>query len=111
MNTQQSIKKIKQAQEKHQFKLLLLAVIITLSAGMFFYHFVEKWKLLDSLYFSVIALATIGFGDFAPATNIGKIFTIIYVFIGIAIIFAFINFITHRGAKRYKARHKNNKNN
>ena len=100
-NTLDSIKK---TQEKHQFKILLLAVIMVLSLGMIFYHFVEKWKWLDSLYFSVVTLATIGYGDFAPTRDVSKIFTIVYVFLGIAIIFSFINVITHRGAERFKSR-------
>ncbi len=48
---------------------------------------------LDSLYFSTITLTTIGFGDFAPQTDAGKIFTIIYIGVGIGMILAFINTI------------------
>jgi hypothetical protein len=38
--------------------------------------------LLDSLYFSVITLATVAYGDFSPYTMAGKIFTVFYIFIG-----------------------------
>jgi voltage-gated potassium channel len=53
-----------------------------------FYRLVEGWSLLDSLYFSVTTIATVGFGDFAPRTVLGKIFTIGYIFAGIGIFVA-----------------------
>lgn len=56
--------------------------------GTFAYHWLEGWSYLDSLYFCVISLATIGYGDLAPTTPLAKIFTIIYVINGIAILLA-----------------------
>ena len=50
-----------------------------------FYRVWEGWSLLDSLYFSVVTIATVGYGDLAPKTALGKIFTIGYIFAGIGI--------------------------
>ena len=52
------------------------------------YHKVEGWRLLDALYFSVMTLATVGYGDFAPRTDAGKLFTIGFVFSGIGLFVA-----------------------
>lgn len=78
-----------------EFKGLLFFVIILLLSGTVFYTQVEHWRFLDALYFSVTTLTTIGFGDFAPKTDIGKIFTIFYIFIGIGTLLGFINLIAH----------------
>ena len=43
----------------------------------------EGWNLLDSLYFSVVTLTTIGYGDLSPSTAASKIFTIFYIFVGL----------------------------
>lgn len=55
---------------------MLTALVLT---GTIFYTLVEGWSLFDSLYFAVIAASTVGFGDFAPQTMLGRAFTIVYV--------------------------------
>jgi voltage-gated potassium channel len=61
----------------------LLALTSTLVAvASLFYAAVEDWSLLDSTYFAVVTIATIGYGDLVPRTAAGKIFTIVYVTCG-----------------------------
>ena len=55
-----------------------------------FYRFVEDLVWVDSIYFSVITLTTVGYGDFSPTTTTGKVFTIFYVLAGIGIFVAVI---------------------
>ncbi len=62
--------------------------IAVLIIGTVFYHWLEGWSYLDSFYFCMISLATIGYGDLTPTTPAAKIFTIIYVINGIVILLA-----------------------
>lgn len=93
-----------------QYRGLTLASVVILFNGTWVYHLVEKWSWLDSLYFSVITLTTVGYGDLAPVTPFGKIFTMFYVISGIGIIFGFVNALSqHRistARKRIKQRRK-----
>jgi voltage-gated potassium channel len=74
-----------------EFQALFFLVIVTLATGAWFYRIAEGWSLLDSLYFSVITLTTIGYGDLTPSTAADKIFTVLYVFIGLGLILGFLN--------------------
>ena len=76
-----------------QYRDLLITTLIILGIGSIVYHYLEDWNWLDSIYFSIITLTTIGYGDFSPQTDGGKLFTIFYILIGIGIILSFINTI------------------
>lgn len=60
--------------------LILLATV--------FYRLVEGWSLIDALYFSVVTISTVGYGDLAPVTVLGKVFTIVYIICGIGLFVA-----------------------
>ena len=69
--------------------LSLMAFTFTIIAlASVFYHYVEQWGWLDSVYFSVMTISTVGYGDFSPQTAAGKVFTIGYVVVGLGIFVA-----------------------
>jgi voltage-gated potassium channel Kch len=65
-----------------QFRALLLLYGALLVVGTVFYVRAERWSVLDALYFCVVTLATVGYGDLAPRTPVGKVFTIVYILVG-----------------------------
>jgi len=73
-----------------EFRGLFFTLLITLIVGTLFYRRAEGWSLFDSLYFSVITLSTVGYGDLAPTKIGSKIFTIMYIFMGIGILLGFV---------------------
>ncbi len=72
-----------------EFQVLLSLTVAMLISGTMFYSNVEGLSILNALYFSVITLATVGYGDFTPQTDFGKIFTILYILTGVGLIVAF----------------------
>ena len=75
------------------FRSLVFLVVLTLLIGTSFYSYQEGWTLIDAFYFSVTTLTTVGFGDPAPATPVGKLFTVFYILSGLGLIAGFINAI------------------
>jgi Trk-type K+ transport system membrane component len=73
------------------FRVLVRLVVLLLLGGTAFYSLVEDWNPLDALYFSVTTLTTVGLGDLVPKTAPGKLFTVLYIFVGLGIVGGFIN--------------------
>jgi voltage-gated potassium channel len=86
------------------FRMLLALVVSLLVSGTTFFTLVEGWSVLDSFYFSVTTLTTVGFGDPAPITALGKIFTILYIFVGLGVIGGFINVLAKHTFARQRGR-------
>ena len=74
-----------------EYRQLLFTTLAILGFGMIVYRYLEGWNWIDCLYFSVITLTTVGYGDFSPQKDAGKLFTIFYILIGIGIILSFID--------------------
>ncbi|NJP07340.1 MAG: hypothetical protein HC837_17815 [Chloroflexaceae bacterium] len=55
------------------FILFGIAILI----GTLGYHRIEQWPLIDGLYMTVITMTTIGYGETAPLSEEGRIFTIL----------------------------------
>jgi voltage-gated potassium channel len=70
-------------------RLLVMFVVpvLFILTGTVGYHFIEGLPLFDSLYFTVITLTTIGYGDIAPRTSPGRLFTIFLALGGIFMLF------------------------
>ena len=49
----------------------------------------EGWDWLDSLYFCVVTMATVGYGDFHPITPLGKILAMIFIVLGLGVLVGF----------------------
>jgi NhaP-type Na+/H+ or K+/H+ antiporter len=94
---------------KHAYRFLMLAAVTSVLVGTVVYHWLEDWSWVDSLYFSVVTAATVGFGDLAPTKDSSKLFTILYIIVAVSIIGTFLSVrfrarTTERAGKR-SARH------
>lgn len=86
-------------------KVLIPIFVSFIGFGVVFYHLVEKWSWFDSLWFTIITIATIGYGDFVPHTIPGKVFTMLYVFIGIGLFIYVANtFLRYQALRSIQAR-------
>jgi len=69
-------------------------LLFILCAGVLGYHYLEGWSLFDSLYMTVITLATVGYGETHPLTLPGRAFTMLLILGGMSIIFYALTEIT-----------------
>ncbi len=67
-------------------KRIFALFILLFMGGTYAYYSLENWSVVDSLYFSVTTLTTIGYGDLYPTNDASKMFTIFYVIGGISLV-------------------------
>lgn len=87
-------------------------------AALFIYgiagsHYIMKLSLVDSVYYAVITMTTVGYGDYLPSTGIQKIFSTTLAIGGVALLAYVFNIILtsfqekmskySQGAKKMKA--------
>ena len=95
-----------------EFRTLVILLIFLLSGGTLYYWQAQGWTVLDSLYFCVMTVSTIGYGDLAPTTPFSKTFTIAYAILGIGLFASFVGKlvalrIDHHKERRDNRHHKN----
>jgi len=74
-----------------EFRAIAFLLILAVLLGTVFYRIVEGWAWIDALYFSVMALTTVGDANLAPVTAVAKLFTIAFSVGGIGLMLAFIS--------------------
>lgn len=73
-----------------RFGLLALIFVIILVLGTIGFMLLESLSLFNAFYFTIITVATVGYGDIAPATLGGRILSIFVIMTGVGIFTALI---------------------
>ncbi|MCP3995629.1 MAG: two pore domain potassium channel family protein [bacterium] len=76
-----------------QTRALVTGAMVVIATGTWFYSRVEGWSAVDSLYFTVMTLTTVGYGDLSPTTAATRLFTVAFVLIGIGILLGFVDVV------------------
>ncbi|WP_439524179.1 potassium channel family protein [Marivita sp.] len=64
---------------------LILTLLAIVATGTAFFRWAEGWSWLDSYFFTVVTLSTVGYGSLVPATALGKIGTTVFIFVGLGV--------------------------
>ena len=64
------------------FRLPLILTVLTMMLGTFGYIIIDNMTLLDALYQTGITFTTVGFGEMAPISEVGRMFTISLIIFG-----------------------------
>ncbi|MGD9863833.1 MAG: potassium channel family protein [Pseudodonghicola sp.] len=64
---------------------VVYSLVFVVTLGTLFFHYVESWSWIDSYFFTVVTISTVGYGNLVPATVLGKIGTTVLIFFGLGI--------------------------
>jgi voltage-gated potassium channel len=84
--------------------IITLMIVCVIGVGTIVYRYLEDWGWVDSLYFTVVTLTTVGYGDLAPSTSGSKLFTVFYIVTGISLLGASLNEVLKRHGRRRAAK-------
>ena len=56
-----------------------------IAGGTVFFRFVEGWSWIDSYFFTVVTISTVGYGHPVPITDLGKVGATILIFAGLGV--------------------------
>ena len=68
------------------FHSAFFSVVAYFLVGALFYCTIEGWTVIDAMYFTAATFTTVGYGDVRPETDGGKIFSCLYIIVGISVI-------------------------
>mmetsp|Transcript_241 Transcript_241/g.378 ORF Transcript_241/g.378 Transcript_241/m.378 type:complete len:492 (-) Transcript_241:1083-2558(-) len=60
----------------------LLVLFLVIGVGALFFALHENLRTLDAIYFSIVSMSGIGYGDVKPTTDGGRIFCILWLIVG-----------------------------
>jgi voltage-gated potassium channel len=75
-------------------KVLAAALLLLTSVGTAGFHYIEHWSWFDSLYMVVITLSTIGYGEVHTLSHAGRVFNMVLIIAGVALVFLMIGALT-----------------
>ena len=75
--------------------LPLVAGVLVLTGTLFYWRF-EDWTVIEALYFCVVTLTTVGYGDLAPTSAGTQIFTIVYILTGFGVLVALLTSVAEK---------------
>jgi voltage-gated potassium channel Kch len=75
--------------------LPVVAGALVLTGTLFYWRF-EDWSFIESLYFCIVTLTTVGYGDLSPTTTGTQIFTIVYILTGFGVLVALLTAVAQQ---------------
>lgn len=79
---------------KRSILVVVLFVFVLVLGGSLSFMYIEGRTFLESLYFVVATITTVGYGDIVPTTQAGVIFSIILIIFGACAVLAMIPLIS-----------------
>ena len=82
------------AEKIRKYLFPIAPLLLLLLAGPIGYELLEGMSFLDGLYLTAITITTVGYGDIAPVTIGGRLFTILLIFSGVGYVMYLFSQIT-----------------
>lgn len=86
---------------KHGIAMLVSAIILLILISTLFFHSVEGWNWVDSMYATILTITTVGHSELIPQQVSSKIFSSIIAFVGIAMVLTLFGIISSLYVRKF----------
>ena len=86
------------------FNILFLLPVLVILIGSIGFMLLEKLSFIDAVYFTIVTISTVGYGDVHPTSTGSKIFGIIIIVFGIGTFLTIVSNITQMLIQRGRER-------
>ena len=66
-----------------RLKIFLVLFLVIIVLGTLGFVLIEEKSVIEAVYFVIVTMATVGYGDIHPATQLGRVFTIFLIVTGV----------------------------
>jgi hypothetical protein len=66
-----------------RLRVFLVVLLLVMGLGILGFTIIEDLSLADAFYFSIVTIATVGYGDIHPATPAGKVLAVVLIITGV----------------------------
>lgn len=90
--------------EKYPYRIVAITTVTILSAiigtGTVLFKYLEDWTWIQSFYFTIITITTVGYGDLVPTRDTTRLITAIFIIGGVGIAAAVVSLYGSEVVKR-----------
>ena len=76
-----------------QLVAVFSTLLVLIAAGTIVYRYMEGWSWINSFYFTVCTVTTVGYGDLVPSSDISRLFTALYALAGVSLALASLGLV------------------
>ncbi len=80
----------------------IFLVILYFIIGVCYYSTVEKWSVIDSIFFITVSVATVGYGHFVPSSDNARVFTAFFIVFGLIIVMTAVDDFARKVAVQFQ---------
>ncbi len=84
-------------------RALMVIALGQVTAGTIAFGLIEDWSIIDAFYFCVVTSTTVGYGDFTPTTDAGKLLAVVYIITSVGLVVSLLSRIASGRIERRAA--------